>query len=105
MPQLPFETNAVSWSDSVIASSDTRMSEAPTPQLAPVASGAGSSPVNTPVSSPGMSPIMVRPAVSNEQVATYGTPTPIAAVDAARTSSTADIVSIHATSTPPATRP
>ena len=48
-------------------------------------------------------PIIVRPAVSNEHVATYGTPTAMAAFAAARTSSGADIVSIHATSAPPAT--
>ena len=79
------------------------MSGAPTPQFAPVATGAVASPANTAVRSPGSRPIIVRPAVSNEHVATYGTPTAIAAPAAARTSSTADIVSIHATSAPPAT--
>ena len=75
MPQLPFDTNAVSVSCSVMARSDTRMSDAPTPQLAPVASGADARPSNTRVRSPGSRPIIVRPAVSNEHVATYGTPT------------------------------
>ena len=62
-------------------------------------------PSNTRPRSPGDRPIIVRPAVSNEHVAVYGMPTSIAAVAAARTSSGADIVSIHATSAPPATRP
>ena len=47
----------------------------------------------------------MRPAVSNDPVAVYGMPTAIAARAAARISSGADIVSIHATSAPPATRP
>src|SRR5690349_10593325 len=80
------------------------MSGAPTPQLAPVATGGAVRPANTAVRSPGSRPIIVRPAVSNEHVATYGTPTAIAAFAAARTSAGADIVSIHATSAPPATR-
>ncbi len=48
---------------------------------------------------------MVRPAVSNDPVAVYGIPTTIAARAAARSSSGADMVSIHATSAPPAARP
>src|SRR6476661_997588 len=103
MPQLPLETNEVVPSFSVIASSETRMSDAPTPQFAPVATGGSARPSKTAVRSPGSSPIIVRPAVSNEHVATYGTPTAMAALAAARTSSGADIVSIHATSAPPAT--
>ena len=78
------------------------MSEAPTPQFAPVATGASDNPENTVVSAPGRRPIIVRPAVSKEQVATYGRPTSMAAAAAARISSGADIVSIHATSAPPA---
>ena len=80
-------------------------SEAPTPQLAPIARGATGSSANTSINSVGRRPIIVRPAVSNEAVTVYGSPTSIAARAAARISWAADLVSIHATSAPPARRP
>ena len=68
MPQLPFDTTG--RPPSTISSTETRMSEAPTPQLAPMASGALARSSNTAGKSPGIMPIIVRPAVSNEHVAT-----------------------------------
>ena len=56
-------------SRSVIASSETKMSLAPTPQFAPMATGGAARPSKTCDRSPGSNPIIVRPAVSNEQVA------------------------------------
>ena len=102
-PQLPFDTTGVENAD--ISETETTMSDAPTPQFAPIARGCGSIPANTSSSAPGMMPIIVRPAVSNDMVHTYGTPTRIAASAAALASSGADIVSIHATSAPPAFKP
>ena len=55
------------------------MSDAPTPQFAPIASGGGSSPTKTSAKPSGCRPIMVRPAVSNDPVAVYEIPTAIAA--------------------------
>ena len=52
-PQLPLEIRWVWTSRSVIASSETRMSLAPTPQLAPIANGGSASPSNTCDRSPG----------------------------------------------------
>src|SRR5712671_5537706 len=81
------------------------MSDAPTPQLAPIANGATGWNATVSASERGRRPIIVRPAVSNEQVITYGTPTAVAASAAAFTSSGDDIVSIHATSAPPSRNP
>ena len=77
-PQLPFEIRFRSPFPSAIANSVTRMSDAPTPQFAPIASGGGSIPANTSAKPAGCRPIMVRPAVSNDPVAVYGIPTAIA---------------------------
>ena len=103
IPQLPFATIGVT--KPFISETETSMSDAPTPQLAPIASGCGLSPSKICSSALGIMPIIVRPAVSNDIVATYGMPTFIAAIAAARTSSGADIVSIQATSAPPSFRP
>ncbi len=104
-PQFPLQIVVTSAPSAVICSRDTRMSGAPTPQLAPNASGAAGRSAKTRARSPGSSPIIVRPAVSNEQVAVYGIPAAMDAVAAARTSSGADIVSIQMTSAPPAASP
>ena len=52
-PQLPFEIRKVCTSRSLMASSETRVSLAPTPQLAPIATGGSPRPSNTCDSSPG----------------------------------------------------
>ena len=83
----------------------TRRSDAPTPQLAPIATGATGSSAKTSTSSGGRRPIIVRPAVSNDAVTVYGIPTAIAASAAARISCAADFVSIQAMSAPPARNP
>src|SRR3954449_9815917 len=86
-------------------SNDTSVSLAPTPQLAPMATGGNANPSNTWDRSLGNNPIIVRPAVSKEQVAVYGRPACKAPVAAARISSAADMVSIHPMSAPPSLRP
>ena len=103
IPQFPLDTTGVAKPD--ISETETTMSEAPTPQFAPMASGCGSMPEKISSSAFGIMPIIVRPAVSNDMVHTYGMPTRIAASAAARASSGADMVSIHATSAPPAFKP
>ena len=67
MPQLPFDTTGVA--KALICEMETKMSDAPTPQFAPIASGCGSRPSKICSSASGMIPIMVRPAVSNDIVA------------------------------------
>ena len=76
-------------------------SEAPTPQLAPMATGwVGNAAVRAPKAL-GVMPIMVRPLVSKLMVVTIGSPAFDAPSTAARSSSSDDMVSIHRTSTPP----
>ena len=52
----------------LMSSSDDRMSDAPTPQLAPTATGLSDRPSATPWMSFGASPIIERPAVSKDTV-------------------------------------
>ena len=68
MPQLPLTITRASGRASVMSSSDVRMSEAPTPQFAPTATGSSLSPSAKPWISCGAIPIMVRPAVSKDAV-------------------------------------
>ena len=77
-------------------------SAAPTPQLAPKASG-GCAILSTSAAIPAeVRPIIVRPAVSKLIVPHHGKPAMVAASAAAAYSSKADMVSIHSTSAPPA---
>ncbi len=68
MPQLPLTMIVASGFAAVMSSSDDRMSEAPTPQLAPTATGFSARPSATPWMSFGARPIIERPAVSKETV-------------------------------------
>ena len=102
-PQLALLTSTGSAPS--IERTDTSVSLAPTPQLAPMASGGCGRSASVAANWSGSSPIIVRPAVSNEQVTVYGMPSAMAASAAAWNSSMADIVSIQITSAPPSLRP
>ena len=81
MPQLPFVINGMcAWlAVAPISSAVTKMSDAPTPQFAPIATGGTARSEKTSAKPSGFRPIIVRPAVSKLHVATYGMPTLIAA--------------------------
>jgi len=68
MPQLPLTMVIASGLASVMSRSEERMSDAPTPQFAPTASGPLPTSAATPWISLGLSPIIVLPAVSNDPV-------------------------------------
>ena len=80
-------------------------SEAPTPQLAPKASGGLGSASTCRTKSSEVTPIMVRPAVSKLMVPHHGMPTFAKASAAAANSSGAEMVSTQSTSAPPSLSP
>ena len=104
MPALPLEMIGRVVPCAANPSTVRRISEAPVPQLAPYASGAGSKSSTSLAISAEVTPIMVRPAVSKLMVPHQGISASLNASAAARNSSGAEIVSSHSTSTPPSFR-
>ena len=105
MPALPLaitgRLGCAAWKPRTVRS----RSEAPTPQLAPKASGGFGSSATSAARSAAVTPIIVRPAVSKLMVQHQGAPVRAMPRAAARSSSGAEMVSTQSTSAPPASRP
>ena len=105
MPALPLAITGILAPAAVKPSTVRSRSAAPTPQLAPKASGAWSSSSTSSTSCAEVMPIMVRPAVSKLMVPHQGISASLNASAAARNSSGAEMVSSHSTSAPPSFSP
>src|SRR3546814_13296380 len=95
MPQLPLATTTASGAAAVMPRMLSASPAGPTPQLAPIAAGAGARVVANAAKPAGVRPIMVQALVSKVMVTTTGRPVRAAPATAAATSFGADLVSIH----------
>ena len=105
MPALPLAITGSAGCAARKPSTVRSRSDAPTPQLAPKASGGCASSATSATMSAEVSPIIVRPAVSKLIVPHQGAPVRAIPSAAARNSSGAEIVSTQSTSAPPSSRP